>query len=140
MANLIAALVRHGEYHQLQDTPSAHQPFPLNEAGERQAADAADELCTLIERNDWELVPVIDSSRMLRAWQTAGIFAYRLAGTSDQDIRVESLDELAERGHKIEASGAWTGGNTLAASIDPETNLLCAAASPRLDPAYAAGF
>ena len=28
----------------------------------------------------------------------------------------------------------------LAAGIDTETGLLCAAASPRLEPAYAAGF
>jgi gamma-glutamyltranspeptidase/glutathione hydrolase len=49
-------------------------------------------------------------------------------------------DELARRGHKIEAAGAWSGGNTLAAGIDTEAGLLRAAASPRLEPAYAGGF
>ena len=97
MARLIAALVRHGDYHQLDDTPSAHQPFPLNALGERQAAEAAGELRELIDRHDWELVSVIDSSRMLRAWQTAGIFAGRLAAARDDELCIESHDELAER-------------------------------------------
>jgi len=49
-------------------------------------------------------------------------------------------DDLARRGHAVTAPGPWAGGNTLAAGIDPDAGLLCAAASPRLDPAYAGGF
>lgn len=49
-------------------------------------------------------------------------------------------DELSSRGHKVKPVGEWAGGNTLAATIDPETGLRCAAASPRLHPAYAIGF
>ncbi len=49
-------------------------------------------------------------------------------------------DELARRGHDVRAPGRWAGGNTLAASIDPESGVLAAAASPRLEPAYAAGW
>jgi 2,3-bisphosphoglycerate-dependent phosphoglycerate mutase len=94
---LIAALVRHADYHQLPDTPSAHQPFPLTEEGERQALDAARELRTMITGNNKELVPVIDSSRMLRAWQTADILASNLR-TAAADLHVASFDELAERG------------------------------------------
>ena len=97
MARLIAALVRHGAYHQLQDTPSAHQPFPLTGEGEQQAVAAAETLYATIDRNDWVLEPVIDSSRMLRAWQTATIFADTLADLSSAKIRIESLDCLAER-------------------------------------------
>jgi len=48
--------------------------------------------------------------------------------------------ELAARGHTVQVAGAWSGGNTLAAAFDPETGVLSAAASPRLDPAYAAGW
>ena len=48
--------------------------------------------------------------------------------------------ELSARGHLVERVGDWAGGNTLAASIDIETGLLCAAASPRLNPATAAGW
>jgi gamma-glutamyltranspeptidase/glutathione hydrolase len=50
------------------------------------------------------------------------------------------LEELRALGHKVSAAGAWSGGNTLAASIDTENGILAAAASPRLDPAYAGAF
>jgi 2,3-bisphosphoglycerate-dependent phosphoglycerate mutase len=98
MARLIAALVRHGDYHQLADTPSAHQPFPLTGAGERQARGGAQSLHDMMVRNDWALVPSIDSSRMLRAWQTAEVFAARLAGLSTESPQIGSYDTLAERG------------------------------------------
>ena len=47
--------------------------------------------------------------------------------------------ELAALGHSVTRTDAWSGGNTLAASVDPG-GALHAAASPRLDPAYAAGY
>lgn len=93
MASLIAALVRHGEYHQLQDTPSAHQPFPLTAAGEGQASEAARVLREAAERHGWEPVSLIDSSQMLRAWQTARLIADAWPG-----LEVESFDAMAERG------------------------------------------
>jgi gamma-glutamyltranspeptidase/glutathione hydrolase len=49
-------------------------------------------------------------------------------------------DGLAGRGHRVRAVGNWAGGNTLAAAIDGGTGARLAAASPRLDPAYAAGW
>jgi broad specificity phosphatase PhoE len=100
MARLIAALIRHGDYHQLTDTPSAHQPYPLNSEGENQAQQGAQLLHDMLVRNDWTLEPAIDSSRLLRGWQTAVIFADRLAAlaASTATLRVESYDELAERG------------------------------------------
>ncbi len=48
--------------------------------------------------------------------------------------------ELASRGHIVYVTGEWDGGNTLAANIDCHTGVLSAAASPRLEPAYAAGW
>jgi 2,3-bisphosphoglycerate-dependent phosphoglycerate mutase len=98
MARLIAALIRHGDYHQLPDAPSAHQPWPLNSAGETQALEGAQRLHDIIVRNDWTLVPAIDSSRLLRAWQTAVIFADGLADLAPSLPQIESYDELAERG------------------------------------------
>jgi gamma-glutamyltranspeptidase/glutathione hydrolase len=50
------------------------------------------------------------------------------------------LAELRALGHRVSAAGAFSGGNTLAASIDMENGILSAAASPRLDPAYAGTF
>jgi 2,3-bisphosphoglycerate-dependent phosphoglycerate mutase len=98
MARLIAALIRHGDYHQLPDTPSAHQAYPLNSAGETQAQEGVQVLHDMIVRNGWTLLPSIDSSRMLRAWQTAEIFADRLVDLGSPTPRIESYDALAERG------------------------------------------
>ena len=49
-------------------------------------------------------------------------------------------DNLAARGHLVKVMGAWAGGNTLAAAIDGTTGVRRAAASPRQEPAYAAGW
>ena len=97
MARLIAALIRHGDYQQLPDTPSAHQPYPLNPRGEIQAQEGAQILYDTVTRNGWSLVPAIDSSRLLRAWQTATLMAARLAELSSFTPRIESYDALAER-------------------------------------------
>ena len=98
MARLLAALIRHGDYQQLPDTPSAHQPYPLNSEGEIQAQEGAQCLHDMVTRNGWTLVPSIDSSRLLRAWQTATILADSLAELSSFTPRIESYDALAERG------------------------------------------
>jgi broad specificity phosphatase PhoE len=97
MARLIAALIRHGDYAQLPNTPSAHQPFPLNAAGERQAREAAALLREACVRHGWQLEAGIDCSRMLRAWQTARIIAYELADLVPSGFTVKSFDALAER-------------------------------------------
>ena len=49
-------------------------------------------------------------------------------------------NELVSRGHDVRVAPDWGGGNTLAASINPGTGVLCAAASPRYEPAYAVGL
>ncbi len=95
---MIAALIRHGEYHQLVDTPSAHQPFPLTTEGEAQAREAAGTLWRMLEERGWRLLPTIDSSRMLRGWQTAQIITEQLSGLCGTPLQVESFDQLAERG------------------------------------------
>jgi gamma-glutamyltranspeptidase/glutathione hydrolase len=55
-------------------------------------------------------------------------------------IRQSVRYALRRRGHLVKTVGAWEGGNTLAASIDPERGVLAAAASPRVESSYAAGF
>ena len=49
-------------------------------------------------------------------------------------------DRLAARGHLVKVMGNWAGGNTLVASVDATTGVRRAAASPRQEPAYAAGW
>lgn len=100
MSRLIAALIRHGDYHQLPDTPSAHQPFGLNVDGEQQAIDGASLLATTIAEHDWALSPIVDSSRLLRAWQTARLMIDGLGGR----LAIEEFDQLAERSVGIAAN------------------------------------
>ncbi len=97
MASVIAALVRHGDYHQLAHTPSALQPFPLNETGCAQAKKGAAELIELLQQGGYRLHPKLDSSRLLRAWQTAQIFTEELRKVSQATLQVSSFDALAER-------------------------------------------
>ena len=94
MSSLFAAFIRHGDYHQLPGVPSAHQPFPLNDAGVAQARAGARELARLIGREGWRLEPEIDASQMQRAWETARLIAGAL-GT--EGLRISCFDALAER-------------------------------------------
>lgn len=97
MPRVIAAIIRHGDYHQLVNTPSAHQPFPLTPQGEQQAQAAAGEIVDLARSNEWQLATQIDSSRLLRAWQTASIIAQSATGHFDKHPVVADYDALAER-------------------------------------------
>ncbi len=107
MARIIAALIRHGDYHQLEDTPSAWQPFPLNEAGKIQARLAAENIRDTLINQNWILHPDCDSSQLLRAWQTAAIIC-KLLQKKDflninpsahpiENINTHGFDALAER-------------------------------------------
>jgi broad specificity phosphatase PhoE len=94
MARLIAALIRHGDYHQLPDTPSAHQPFPLTDTGRQQARSAVTKLQSQASHEHWQIAEVIHSSELLRAWETASIIAEHLDGRH----QVSAFTDLAERG------------------------------------------
>jgi 2,3-bisphosphoglycerate-dependent phosphoglycerate mutase len=94
MGDRIAILLRHGDYRQLPDTPSAHQPFPLNDRGRQQAEEAIGLITEMIRQHGWRLGPDVHSSTLLRAWQTAKTVSDGL-GHVDQIIQT---DELAERG------------------------------------------
>ena len=94
MARLIAALIRHGDYHQLADTPSAHQPFPLTARGRAQAEQAAVKLQQQSEEQGWKIALELHSSRLLRAWETADLIARQLGN----GYHVVEYADLAERG------------------------------------------
>jgi len=102
MNRVIAALIRHGDYHQLDDTPSAWQPFPLNETGKEQALSAVEPIQQLLTEQQLFLHNNCDSSQLLRAWQTADIICHNLNSqdlspwTNDK-IEINSFDALAER-------------------------------------------
>lgn len=94
MAKAVVALIRHGDYHQLAHTPSAHQPFALNEAGIEQAKACVEKITTMLQANQWQLHPVIHSSNLLRGWQTARILMDAMPSLQ----QLKGFDELAERG------------------------------------------
>lgn len=93
MAAVFAALLRHAEYRQLEHTPSAHQPFPLTEAGVRQASAAGQQLLADAARLQWRIAPEIHCSGLLRAWQTARLIADELG----EGVILGEYPDLAER-------------------------------------------
>ncbi|MCU7839127.1 MAG: histidine phosphatase family protein [Candidatus Thiodiazotropha sp. (ex Troendleina suluensis)] len=97
MAKVIAALLRHGDYHQLPDTPSALQPFPLNAEGAEQAERSVTLIQGVLGMFNWALHPVIDSSQLLRGWQTAEVIRKGLQISTSTSLKIESFDTLAER-------------------------------------------
>lgn len=106
---VVAALVRHGAYRQPPNTPSARLPHPLTDAGRDHARRGAALLAELAATHGLALWPVIDSSRLLRAWETATLLGETLRGTggaaaartvtwaADRPPTVEEFDALNER-------------------------------------------
>ena len=97
MARRIVALVRHAAYHQLNDAPSALQPFPLTEEGIKQAKQSAQEMKAFLQKNQWQLDVKVHSSSLLRAWQTAEIFSELLQSTTEKELTIKCFDDLVER-------------------------------------------
>ncbi len=97
MARRIIALVRHAEYHQLIDAPSALQPFALTDTGIKQAKQSALEMKAFLQKNKWVLDANVHTSSLLRAWQTAKIFIELLQPTVEQQLSIKSVDDLVER-------------------------------------------
>ncbi len=93
---IIIALIRHGDYLQRANTPSAWQPYPLNEQGKIQAQQAAQALHDFIQEQALHLHPCIDTSSMLRSWQTASIILETLH-TRYPYLTLHSDNALGER-------------------------------------------
>lgn len=92
-----AALMRHGTFIQGEAVPSAHLPHGLTDEGHVEAEQGAAALWALIEKHDMKIDPVIDCSRMRRAWETANIAARVLEERSGQKFSVVEFEQLAER-------------------------------------------
>jgi 2,3-bisphosphoglycerate-dependent phosphoglycerate mutase len=93
MTRIVAALIRHGHYHQPPDTPSAFLPHPLTELGIQQARDCAPAIADWAASHGLRIHPVIDTSRMLRAWQTG----QEIAGVLGAAFTITEHEALAER-------------------------------------------
>ena len=96
MTKLIA-MIRHGEYHQQADTPSAWQPFPLTNEGEQEVQRQALEFAKLLQKHRWQLHHQVHSSPLLRAWQTAQIYIKTLNTFFAQPPEHLEFPELSER-------------------------------------------
>lgn len=97
MSRTVIALLRHGDYHQQADTPSALQPWPLTDKGEAQAREAAPLILDFCAQHKINLASQIDCSSLLRAWQTANILAGELAQQTGNAMTTASFDTLWER-------------------------------------------
>lgn len=91
------ALVRHAEYRQLPDTPSAMQPFPLTDRGLLQIDQAVQAIAAFRSQNSCQIMTHIDSSNLLRAWQTASGIAAGLQQQGALQPKVHGFDTLSER-------------------------------------------
>lgn len=91
------AFIRHGQYHQLPDTPSARQPYPLTQAGEEEVKAQAKRFAAWLSETGYRLEPAIHSSTSLRAWQTAEIYREQLQPFFAGEAHVHSFSALCER-------------------------------------------
>ncbi|SEP62810.1 histidine phosphatase family protein [Thalassovita taeanensis] len=93
----LAALIRHGEYHQRAGAPSALQPFPLTTEGIEQARACGDDIAARLERYEVTLNPTLHCSPQLRAWQTAFEIAGKLRAHGHQVAEIRETPSLSER-------------------------------------------
>ncbi|MBT2774424.1 histidine phosphatase family protein [Halomonas sp. ISL-60] len=91
------ALIRHGEYSQLADTPSALQPYPLTEKGTKDVREQARRFGEWLATSGYQLNAEIHCSTLLRAWQTADIYREELATFFIQPPCLRSFSALCER-------------------------------------------
>ncbi|MTI45942.1 2,3-bisphosphoglycerate-dependent phosphoglycerate mutase [Roseibium hamelinense] len=97
MSSRIAILIRHGDYHQRIDAPSALQPFPLTEKGAGQAKKCAEEVFALFRHRKITINARIICSKQLRAYQTATILGAELSKLLSRDMQIVENEALAER-------------------------------------------
>lgn len=91
------ALIRHGEYEQLADTPSALQPYPLTDRGAKEVRRQAQRFGGWLSDAGYRLQADIHCSTSLRAWQTAEIYRQELTEFFSAPPIVVSFSALCER-------------------------------------------
>lgn len=94
---VILGVLRHGDYHQPAGTPSAHLPYALNGDGLQQSADAVPKIADFAKENGLRIHSSVATSVLLRAWQTGRLIADGFRECQDEEMHVESYEELAER-------------------------------------------
>ncbi|MCB9570281.1 MAG: histidine phosphatase family protein [Myxococcales bacterium] len=97
MPRLVAALIRHGAYHQPPGVPSALLPHPLTAEGSASALALGEALAARERAGEWTIDPVIDTSSLRRAWETGERIAEALTRALGRDFVVSQHDALCER-------------------------------------------
>jgi broad specificity phosphatase PhoE len=97
MVKRVLAWIRHGEYAQPPGVPSAHLPYGLTSRGRDQARAAAHAVWQYAREQQLELEPVLDCSRMRRAWETANLLSEELTRLGGPALVVQEFADLAER-------------------------------------------
>ena len=118
----VVGLVRHGHFDRPERQASAHSLLPLSERGREQARDAADRVLELCAEHGLSLDGTVETSQLLRAWETARLLGERLGERTGSAPRLFERAELLERG-----LGA-------AANLRFEQIEALIAADPRLEP------
>jgi len=119
------ALIRHGDYQQPVGVPSALLPYPLTLKGEAQARQCGGLILDFCRTQNLRLVPQLDCSRQLRAWQTATLIAEAVSLETQPNaaiLQVSEFESLSER-----SVGA-------VANLDIATIAAIVAADPRYSP------
>ena len=91
------ALIRHGAYEQLSQVPSALQPFPLTAEGAEEVRRQARLFAEWLKETGHTIEPVVASSTLLRAFQTAEIYIDELKDFFTSPPSIQSTFDLCER-------------------------------------------
>lgn len=91
------ALIRHGQYEQISQAPSALQPYPLTIEGVDTVRKEAEAFRNWVEHNAIALNPEVHCSSLLRAWQTANIFIDVLSDLFPSEPKLTESYNLCER-------------------------------------------
>ncbi len=89
--------LRHAHYQQPEGVPSALLPHPLTPEGIQQAKKGAQKLISFFKGKEKQLPQYIETSSLLRTYQTAEIISEALNMEFSIDLKIVETDQLAER-------------------------------------------
>jgi 2,3-bisphosphoglycerate-dependent phosphoglycerate mutase len=91
------AILRHGDYEQPPNVPSAHLPHPLTKTGDQQSRVGAQKILQWIKEHGYVLDPTIHCSSLLRAYQTASNITEVMEVAGHDVFNILEHDDLSER-------------------------------------------
>lgn len=89
--------LRHAIYEQPKQVPSALLPHPLTSVGRVQATEGAKKITDFIQNHQINFPIKIETSSLLRAYETGTIIKNALENQYNIDILMQETDELTER-------------------------------------------